>query len=879
MAQYTHIQELLDFHGLDLRSSELTRPRGFATNGSQNQMHSPQGAAKTRYGSQKRAGVIGRTGLFLYDTTDILGVSKTEIIGFGANSISATSYVPYRLKASHFQLQNTHATLAMTVTMFYDEATSQFRFKLVRGGSTLIDQALGLGTEGSPYMLDTLDTAVSALTSCGISSGLSMTTVPAAFMELLPSTSLAAVSGTLDVYYYYWEAIDAVSTSSGYATPVNPVIEIGADTYRNTSAAIVRGVLYVAPGVTNPGALVGGTPVKTAVMTKYDGQDYYRAGFEANDVASVIPAAFVYASPKNVVDSKGTRSEAVVFTGEYLYEITAIRIDKAGNRVESRITTDTLRETAAGEVMSVKYTGITAFTASTKGYGVRNARTNGAQAGVLTITVDAGHDFTANGHIAYFWDSSQNRFIQREVTSSNATTVTISTNSLDSEPTSINYDAGGVVTVLDNATISNNVRVGIYRTVANVVGAYYLVEERPMGPYTEEFDDVADSDLGAQYVEPAYPHDAPPPGRYVCAFNDQLIVAGNDLKPNTVYFSDEGPEYFPKNSHEFDLPAKVTGVHQTAEVLACGTKNSLHVMSGDLLNFVFRVSRVGDNIGVACHASMQEAMEGVMMFASYKGPYVLTGGRDLRPLGAVADPKTGKLASRLEPYFTQLYSTTAEKPVFERCTSAVLPNDNLYLLFVPWEDPAIPTFATSNSVVFVYNYSTDAWYKWTGLNMAGGMAVLNDQLMSTSRSYDGAGGPIYSDVVCYLSQQQKRKGAYNFADHNAAIAFVHKTHWESLRQPGLFKRFLRVKIYSHETKEAAGALTVKTYMDFDATALSFTNVLTFAATTTKSILTKIKAEVCRAMMISFESSEYYKPQIISGFEIEASANFRPELKE
>jgi hypothetical protein len=885
---YTHISQIFNFFGLDLRSSELVRPRGFLSDGSQDWMHTPQGAHTTRYGSKLISSGYGKVGLTRFDTTSMLGVSKSEIIGFGATSLNDSTY-PWRLVRSSFTLTNSHATVAATVTHYYDEATSQFRFGIVRG-TTLIDQALGVGTEGSPYMLSSLETAVDALTSFAMSTPTNASTTPAAFMELLAGQTVAAAGGTLTVYYYYWEQVSSVMLNTGiYASLKNPMYEIGSEQQRNVSTAAVRSVLYMSSGTNNTTAVAGGSPLAGAVLTKYDGQDFYRAGFRGNAGDGSILSATDLANPQNgVTDSKGTRDVATGLTGTYTYRIHLVRIDKAGNRIESNLLPDTsgagANRTPSNEVMRINIYNVTATSTNT-GYGVRTAKVNGAQASVTTITVDSGHTITA-GCIIYFYDDAQGRFIQREVTSVTATTIVISTVSLDPNPASPNYDIGSSVTLLDNAAISNNVRVAIFRTAAGGT-SLFLVSERPMHSYDTvagansgqiEYDDVTDTNLGAEYVEPAYPRDPPPIGsRYLCSFNDQLIISGNDKSPNTVYFSDEGPEYFPADSHSFDLEDRCTGVHQTGEVLACGTKNTLSIVAGDLINFAFRVSKIGNNIGVTSHFSMREAMEGVMMFSSYKGPYVLRGGRDLSPLGMI-EAGPGVFASRLEPYWTQVYGPSDVKPVFERAIAAVLPNDSVYVLFVPTEDPALPTFATSASVTFVYNYARDSWYKWTGLNMAGGMAVLDDQLLFGSRAYDGAGSGTYSDVTSYMSQQQKRKGKYNFADHGTAITLRLKSYWEALGRHAFFKRFLRIKIYSDETRVASPtSLTLKTYVDRDTSKLSTTDTLSW--TDQKEMTAKIKSETCRSMQVVFENSAFYQAPVISGYELEAVGDFRPEFKE
>ncbi len=888
-APYLHIAELLDFKGLDLRSSDLKRPRGFSSDGSINVMHSPQGGLKHRYGSKYITGSYGRTGIARFDTTSMTGVSKTEIIAFGASSLNDSTY-PARLVKDSFVLTNSHATLAATVTHYYDEATSQFRFKIVRS-TTLIDQALGTGFEVSPYLLSSLETAVDLLTSFAMSTP-TVASTTAAFMELITGATVAANGGTLTVYYYYWSTIPSTATDTGvYATLKNPIYEIGSESYRNVSTAVVRSVLYMSSGTNSPTAVAGGTPVTSAVITKYDGQDFYRAGFanahiagggnNENRVTAVLYALAGAAPQVNLTDSKGTRTVAVAQTAsDYNYGASIIRIDKAGNRIESNLAFDPTFTTGGGaEVTQVRIEPLSPFYTAANGYGLRTAKVNGVMTTTLALTVDAGHNMTA-GSIAYFWDTVQSRFIQREVTVVGPTTVTLSTSSLDLDPSSKNYDAGGNVSTYDNAYISNNFRIAIWRTMANGT-SLFLTDERPLGTSSSqyEYDDTADTSLGAEYVEPDFPHDEPPQGRYLCSFNDQLIITGNDLRSCTVFFSDETPEYFPKDSHEFDLVAKVNGAKQTGEVLACGTRNTLSVVSGDLRNFAFRVSSVGNNIGITSHFSMQEAMEGVLMFSSYKGPYVLVGGRDLRPLGAV-EVSPGIQASRLESYWTTLYGPTASKPVFERALSAVLPNDNLYVLYVPFEDPTAPAFEATGSVVFAYNYARDAWYQWSNLFAAGGLAVLDDELIMSTRTYDGSGTPSYDDVVSYTAQQQKRKAQYNYADHNAAITFRNRAHWEALGKPGLFKRFLRCKIYTHETREATTtALTLKTYVDYDTSKLSTTDTLSFPSTTLKSLTPKIKSETCKSMQIVFESTAFYQPICISGYELEAMAAFRAEFKE
>lgn len=881
-SRYVHISEIFNFRGLDLRSSDMTRARGFDSDGTQNTMPSPQGGIKTRYGHKFVTSNFGTTGLTTFTTTSLTGTTKTEVLAFGTRGVNESTY-PWRLVKSTFRLTNSHDRHNAIVSHLYDEVTSQFRFKIVRNNVAILDQGVGLGTATSDHKLSSLETSVDALAYFSMSTPANATTTPTAFVELIDGATIPYNGGTFDVIYYYWEAIpNAVDpTASQYATVANPMLEVGAESMRNVSTAQVQSVLYMSSGSTTTGGMPGGAATQ-AVITKYDGQDFYRAGFGNSDVENLTTAHTTkLAAPYSGTDSKGARTVGgtSTLTGNYFYRHSIVRIDNTGLRIESELSKPAAAAVApAGQVTRVDCSGIDKFYTDTYGYGFRGAQVNGAQNAKLTITVDSGHNMVS-GSIAYFWASNQGRFIQREVLSVTSTSIQISSASLDTNTESPNYDSGGSVNVLNDAKISNNFRLAIYRTKSDGT-SLFLVEEIPISATNpqQEFDDMPDSSLGAEYVEPDYPHSAPPKGRYICTFNDQLIISGDDLNPNTVYFSDISPEYFPKDTHSFDLEDRVTGVCQSGEVLVAGTRNSLSVVTGDLINFSFRVSKIGNNIGVTSHASMQEAMEGVLMFNSYKGPYFLVGGRDLQPLGASVDQFTGQKSSRIESFFTKAYNSTEEKPVLERALGAVLANDSIYLLFVPFEDPTKPSFATSNSVVFAYDYQRDSWHKWTGLNMAGGITVCENRLLFSSRSYDGTHDIDYTGIKSYFSEQQRLKGRLNFADHGSPISFCRRSHWEALGNHGKFKRFLKCKVISDEAREGSiTPLTLKTYVDRDSSKLSTSDSLTF--TTQKELTPKLKSEVCQSLQVAFESSAYYAPVSISGYLLEAIASFRAEIKE
>lgn len=895
MSRYAHLPSFSEFFGMDIRSSEKTRERGYSGDGALNVMHTAQGGIGARPGTKNIGASRGHLGLAAFKQTDILGQNVERVLGFGGSSV-ANSGVPYRLVEATFTLTNSHATLPATVSMRYSTAVSQFVFTITRGGSLLLNQSIGTGTAGTT--LATLETTVDLLTSFSMSTPTTPST-PACFMQMMNEEVVAAAGGTLTVTYWYWSQVNFSQYSAAIVGTKHHAYEVGLDSFRPVSTALLRNVLYVAWGNNNPGTINGNTADKYGQIWKYDGQEYYPIG-----------APFTYgtadaggsAVPASATDVYGTFSRTVALPANvYKYRYRHVVVDKAGNRIEGDLSEE------------ISVTGDGVHYVRLKLYGAAGnpiysgkqgwARTNGAGSG-LTRNVDAGHTLVA-GDIGFYYDSGQGRFIQREIASTTATSVTFSATAIDIDPDSDNYDNGATPTVLDNAIISSNVRAEIWRTKAGGT-AFYFLNEVPLARvengaesieshYYDEEDD--DNELTDALVERVYPQSwrsdqnawkisvaNSPACRFLCAFNDQLIAAGDDRRPCTVYFSEAGEESFPRGTHEFDLPAPVTAIQQCGEVLMVWTEKTTHVVSGDLLNFNFRVDIVAE-VGCTSHASIQKLEEGVVVWQSEKGPYISFGGRRVEPLGP-KKYKDGSMVSRIEPFFTQKYATTATQPAFKRSTSAHLPKDRLYLLFVPFEDPSKPGFATTSSVIWAFDYGRGIWWKWSGFGCAGGMAVVGDVLYSTTRTHDGAAGTTFSNASSRTNQQQRAlartnsadSGLYNHADHNEAMTWRFKAHWETLGRTSQFKRFLRNKIDSHETRAASStAMTVYAYFDWDETKY-WSDTITW--TTEKSLRLKLRAETCQAMMVAFEQTAvFHAPPVITGYELEAVANFRPEMKE
>lgn len=852
MSGFVHLKYYYDSLGLDLETNDIQRDGRFLSGG-QNAILDANGSFRTRPGWQRKIGSQnssvnrGHLGIYKFDSVDLLGNRKKEIIGFGftASNQGGIPTLPWRLKTATFTITNDHSG-PLTFRLYADSSTETMRFKAFNGSTEVFD-----------LNLTGIDVAAMK-TSVDASSYLSMSsptpnTADAEGVDFVDDVSIAsAASHTFT--YYYWEQVNvpthASLSHSGYLTD-----DWSTDNFKNPSCVILNGVLYISGRATSRQTLT------LNYLYKYDGQNIYAAGLP--DGISGSFGSSIVAPSTAQTDSTGAYTlGGTGITGTYKYGFTFICVDKTGQVIESDFFENTNTRTPANQFVAI--TAPSPFHVN-KLFNCGQAFVNGAQTSVTTITVDnggmAGNHRLNIGDIAYFYSTSHSQYIAREITAITSTSITISTTAIESG------DGGGAVTVRDNAIISNNIRAALWRT-KDSGSSYFLVAEIPYGIYTtisttnRFFDATSDNNLGAEYVPPPYPHTAPPAGRYLSKFNDKLIVAGDEFDPKKLSWSDETPEYFP-GVNNIIAPEIITGHFECGDVLIYGTKNSIYGLSGDLTNFNIRIEQIANNIGIMSHHSIVSADEGVSFFLTDKGPYVLTGGRNLQPLGS-----TDGQNSRLLPYFTKFYDQSVEYPDFSRAIACVIKKQKLYILFIPWVLAASPRFATSNSVAFVFDYGKGAWLpQWTNIDMMAGIVDIDDDNIY----YGGRTNRTYPSRIMRTNIASAR---LNYADHDEPIDMQLKYHWESLNEPSIFKKFLRILLASLGTRISSSmTIGVTTHVDYDENTVSTSDTFTMGSEK-KSVPIKLKSDHAQSMRLTLSANTMHQETLISGYEYEINAPFK-----
>jgi hypothetical protein len=744
MGEYVLTRDYRNHLGLDLKSDNLNRAQGYAAS-MRNAQYRKSGAIEKRPGFQAHAASQGGFGEATYNRTHPTTGAESQItVAFGQT--------PYKLAFSILTVTYSGSAATAILSVFYDTATDQYRCQVQEGETLLVDQALGMGfDEASTYTIDQLRAVIDALANFA-ATVTGSTSTPAAFLKIVRNHDLTSTGGAYAGRAGYWTAINTTATNpfSGSQTHKDD-----AD-FEPVSTIQLQNVLYCTNGYDQ--------------VHKYDGQTFYRAG---------VP------TPASLTSALG--AAGAVTGSSYLHKAQMVQIDAVGNVVEGNVRTTTSGLGPAAQRMTLTVANVQAGT----GYNTNCAIVAGAQATVNTITVDDGSGGTHTmkvGDTAYFFDSVSSSYVEREVTAIAATTITV---------------AGNAVTVADNAVISNNLRIALYRskTSATTPTVFYLIAEIPNNSFaaTQTYDDnTTDANLGALFVEPVSDRSPPPKGKYISKFRNTMVVAGAFEARNTVYASDaDGCEYFPNDgstSFDVDTPGGeiVTGIGENNEVFVILKNPGVIVVSGNPELSQVEVRQISYDIGCTAHATIRE-LKGALAFLSENGPMRMVGGQIPQPLGSIVDPETGQIAGRLDPVFDQ--RGLSESQVLN-LTKAVAINhaaSEKYILFIPAESSSSGAkYANTNTRIFAYDYSRDAWLEWSGMNMLGGVTINGDELYFQERRLSS-----YSSTVTFvLYRQHNLNDAWDYQDNNTYVDWDYGPQWETLGYPSVNKKFIRINVYS-----------------------------------------------------------------------------------
>ena len=732
MAQGTIKKWFTSYLGLDLRSSKMTRDDRYSTL-YENAETDRTTDVVTRKGYKARADDLAYAGLAKFGRLNLdTGQVTNEGIGI-SNTIK-------RLITTTFTVDYTGSNSSVAAQVVYEPTTADIRFRLIEGSSTVLDFDCGAAlNESSPATLAQLKTAIDALSDYSATIG-GNSSLPAA---LLPYDELQIFSSSTDATFEMmeWEDINTTVAAPLAGNATNR----GAADFENTAWVNLRGNLYLTNGYDDP--------------LKYDGQTLYRMGLPKPSAAPSTALAGGSLTDTNI-----------------RYSNTYLQIDANFNVTEGQESDQSAAISPSSQDVTVTVQNIQAGT----GFNTNCAIVDGGQTTVTTIDVDdgaAGAHTLQVGDTAYFFDSVTGDYVTREVTARTASTITI---------------AGAAVTVADNAVISNNLRIAIYRTTAGGI-LRFLVAEIPNNSFAATQDFVDDgSTLGAVFNEPVVTPSLPPKARYITAFQNFIVLTGSPSTPNTVYVADitNSKEGFDAFNRSFDVLSGegdvVSGCGANDQFLFIGKGDSTFTVSGDLATFRIRVDQNRGDRGLASHHSIK-AVEGYLFYLSGDNVYRITSGQIAEPIGQAIQPV----------FFSDVENSGANFNL-KRAVAINDVNDQKYLLFLPTESvDGGELSADSSSRVFVFDYYRGSWGRWNGINASSGFIRLDEDLYWAERRLS----PVNNAVESYLFKRSNNDNSHDYVDHVTPIEFVWGSDWDDSGDPKIFKKLLYVTVESLQPSE------------------------------------------------------------------------------
>lgn len=818
-----------NFLGLDLKSNYLLKSEQYAT-GMLNTQYRKDAGIEKRKGYKAYAGSKGGFGLFDYGRINPdSGASEPELL-----SVSSKLH---KLKEAQVNVAYSGALLNLYLSIYYDTNTSNFRCVIDDGVTTYLNQALGVGfDELSTYTLSNLVTALNSVT--GITATLTGDGSISAALALLVREHDLVVDGAYVIKAGYWSDVNCPVASPFAGSETNKA----SSSFENVTATQLNNVIYLSNGYDE--------------VQKYDGQNIYRAGLPT----PTAPTATAVAG-------------AITGTN-YRWLITYKQIDAVGNVTEGNYVTTASNLNLTAQNGSLSLPNIIAST----GFNTNAAIVNGAQAAVNTITVDngAGGAHTLKvGDKAYFYDAISASYVTRDISAISGTSITVS---------------GAAVTVADNAVISNNLKIVIYRSFSSgsTPTDYWLVAEVPNDSFNANqtyIDSTLDVNLGAQYIYPATLRDAPPKGKYITQYHNLLVVAGNPTLQNTVFFSDvDSPEYFPLDSNSFDIETVngevITGISQDNEVLAIFKQRSTTVVNGTLTDSNFRVNLVSNDIGCVAHATIQE-LSGALVWLSERGPYVMVSGQIPKALGN----------GLIEPGFDYRGLSQSLTPNLKKAIGFNDRKQLQYWMYIPCERTVSgDKEMTSDSYLYVFDYYRGSFLYWNAMNCAGGIALHSNNVYFSERRYSD----FSSSVEHVLYVKSNLNDAWDYEDHATPITSKYYGNWESMGEPSVLKRFIRVKVFADQaTPYSMANLSVKSEinytspdtkadftMDFDDVGYGVSAYGAYPWGDVRNFEMKhtLNSGRVRSLRVVFNNAEHQTNMEILGWELEIAMPFKPGLK-
>ena len=829
-----------NFLGLDLRSSDLLRQQGAATE-IKNADFRDTGALNKRKGTKIMARHdIGSTniianGLFSFDNINIdTGVSTEELLGVGKDL--------FILKTETITVTHSPSGAAEVPTMScrLNPTTKVFEFILYEDGTAVSTTDLGNGKAPAHLTISGLETNIDGVTRFACSTPVSVGSEKAAFIPTFVDKQFSANTATFDVYY--WSKVTVPNGSSLVPFTGHYARKDQTD-FENVSFVDISNIAYFSTGFD--------------ALMKYDGNRVYKAGLPKSTFTGTIAESG---------SGSFTTNEYLAYKANYEYT------DPKGNVITGQLSDDVVYQITGtpDTITSINIDEILA----TSGYNTDQATFSALSTTTITndtIQFTGNHNFQVDDYV--YVDNGTDVLSVRVLSIPTADKIVTDTT------------CTGTTGVVSTIKVSLW-RSGVSYTTSDLAKSAlkYLVDEKPNNTaaalaFTDTTVDVSGN---IQLIEPVKPHGLAPQCRYMSSWRGQLILSGKTDSVNSVYYSDiDSPEYFPPADNEYKVNTAVTGIGTLDNALYIFQEHAISRITGDLSQDNVSVNEASrEGIGCSAAATIQE-LGGDLWFLSSEGVFSIDS-EGLKERSSQIKPKFGPT----NPFnFKQAVAINDTK------------NDK-YILYMPVleYDSGDPISASATaSEVYVFDYYRKAWLEWNKFGMMGGASIHNGTLHIMERVKSSTSTP-----ESYTFKIQEDNTEYDYADHDSETVFSYSTHWETLNEPSQWKKFLRIKMHALDTslntfESDSFVLTVKTQHDYVNTDIA-TITIDFAGGALGwglgpwgnfpwgeprllNAKNKLASKKVRSQRVVFSNNVVHENILISGYELQIVTPYKEGMKE
>lgn len=391
-------------------------------------------------------------------------------------------------------------------------------------------------------------------------------------------------------------------------------------------------------------------------------------------------------------------------------------------------------------------------------------------------------------------------------------------------------------------------------------------------------------------------HDLPPKAKFITNHQGCLVLAATAESPNEVFYSlpefnfitgEIGSEYFPNNSNSVLMSGangtNITGLKTLRETLMVFNKHSISVLSGDIttvgVQYLKKDALTAQGEQGTLSSNCLQEWEGTLTFLSEEA--ILSTNTQL------SYPK--EMSETIKPL---VLNKNFDR---KRAVSFFNADQDVIGFFIPVQDTTLINEITTEGIfnstfsskLLVYNVITGGWAEWSNIDMSGGVVRHNQETFFISRTE----GKIELNIFKNASDKS------SFSDFNKPIESDIVTSWDSLGNSSVFKKYIRLKVFTSDSNQAFEGTTFKLDLylrsnfdnkdigpivldpgAFGGWGLAPWGEFAWGSRDFKGIKTKLFGK-SKAIALRFTNSNINENILISGYAMEVASPFRTEIKE